>query len=68
MKSYIITILNFFGAFWSIFKEVKKIIYHKGFISLKKKILKKRNSLEYPLELGLGGSKARFSLLQVQWW
>ena len=33
-----------------------------------KKILKKPNSWEYPLELGLRGSEARFSLLQLQWW
>ena len=32
------------------------------------KFLKKPNSLEYLLELGLGGSEARFSLLQLQWW
>ena len=30
-----------------------------------KKILKKPKSLEYPLELGLGGSEARFSLGQL---
>ena len=70
IKCYIITIVKkMFGAFWSIIKEVKKCIYHckskmwfcpgKGFFH--KKILKKPKSLEYPLELGLGGSEARFS-------
>ena len=32
----------------------------------RKQFLKKPNSLDYSLELGLRGSEARFSLLQLQ--
>ena len=70
LKCYLVTIVNlFFGAFWSIIKEVKKWIYYckskirfcpgKEFFS-SKKILKRPKSLEYPLELGLGAQKPDF--------